>query len=282
VRALRDSTSWLHRPRGLRRRFRSDGYLFARGIVDRQRVDQLAVDVTDVLRELELLEGGDQALARFRATRSSFYRGLQRLESFHALASDPGLVGLVRVLVGDDAFAHPQRLLRAILPGIEELVTPPHQDYAYIRGTERTVTAWLPLKTCRVADGALRVLVGSHRRGPLPLLASPAVAGSRVDVDDADPDWASADLDPGDVLIFHSLTVHGAQPNTSASIRLSADYRFQSASDPVAERSLRPSGYPEVPDWPELLAGVSWDESRWLAVPEGVEIVAFDPATPTS
>ena len=34
MRALRDSTSWLHRPRGLRRRFRSDGYLFAREVDD--------------------------------------------------------------------------------------------------------------------------------------------------------------------------------------------------------------------------------------------------------
>ena len=33
---------------------------------------------------------------------------------------------------------------------------------------------------------------------------------------------------------------------------------------------------------PELLAGVSWDMSRWLAVPEGVEVVAFEPAGPAT
>ncbi len=280
MRDLRDSSSLVGRPRALRRRFSKDGYVYAPRLVDARRVHELAGDVMETLREHGLLEAGDGALDTFRRTRADYYRAVQRLESFHALANDPGLLGVVRALVGDDAFAHPQRLLRAILPGIPELVTPPHQDFAYIRGSERTVTAWLPLRTCRVADGALRVLVGSHRRGQLPIRPSDSVAGSCVDVDDDDPQWASTDLEPGDALVFHSMTVHGALPNTSPHIRLSADYRFQSASDPIAERSLKPSGYPQVPDWPELLEDVSWDRARWLSVPGGVEVVSFDAAGP--
>ena len=274
MRTLSDSSSLLVDASALRARFDDDGYLFCRHLLDASRVTRLAADVMEILADQGLLTGGDGALENFRETRGSFYQALQRLESFHAVPYDAGLLGLVQVLVGDDAFAHPRRLLRAILPGIPELVTPPHQDFAYIRGAERTVTAWVPLRTCLVVDGALRVLVGSHRRGHLPLQASPTVAGSRVDVDDDDPDWASADLEPGDALLFHSMTVHGALPNLSQHIRLSADYRFQSASEPVAKSSLLPAGYPQVADWPELLADVSWSRAKWLAVPAGIEVVS--------
>jgi hypothetical protein len=280
MRAMLDSSSLLGEPDALRAQFDADGYVFVCGVLDVEQVNLFATEVKGILRALGLLEVGEDALDRFRRTRTEFYAAVQRLELFHAIAHDPSLVGIVRALVGEDAFAHPQKLLRAILPGIEELVTPPHQDYAYIRGAERTVTAWLPLRTCRVADGALRVLVGSHRRGPLPLRPSSTVSGSRVEVDEDDGDWATADLEPGDVLMFHSMTVHGAMPNTSPRIRLSADFRFQSASEPIAARSLKPSGYPQVPDWPELLADVGWNPERWLAVEDSVTVVEFSSGRP--
>jgi ectoine hydroxylase-related dioxygenase (phytanoyl-CoA dioxygenase family) len=277
MRALHDSGRFLGDPRALAEQFAEDGYVLARSVVDRHGVEQLAIDVMKVLADQGLLTNDENALERFRQTRASFYIAVQRLESFHALSHDPKLMAFVRALVGDDAFAHPRRLLRAMLPRIPELVTPPHQDFTYIRGTERTVTAWLPLAPCRAGEGALRLLVGSHRRGQLALHPSDALAGAGVKVADDDPDWGSADLEPGDVLVFHSMTVHGASPNTSEHIRLSADYRYQSASQPVAEASLLPSGYPEVPDWPQLLGDLGWAE-RWLSVPNGVEIVGLDGA----
>jgi ectoine hydroxylase-related dioxygenase (phytanoyl-CoA dioxygenase family) len=274
MRELRDATSILGDAQSLRKQFDEDGYIYAPQLVDVDRVNALAADVMEVLDGRGLLVRNERALQTFRETRTSYYYAVQRLESFHALPHDPALLRVVRALVGDDAFAHPQRLLRAILPEIPELVTPPHQDYAYIHGTTHTVTAWLPLRTCRVKDGALRILVGSHKGGLLALHADPSVAGSAVDADDNDPDWASTDLEPGDALLFDSMTVHSAQPNTSDRIRLSADYRFQSASEPVADRALKPSGYPRVPDWPELLADLPGIE-RWVSVPAGVEITSF-------
>ena len=57
----------------------------------------------------------------------------------------------------------------------------------------------------------------------------------------------------------------------------------------VADESVRTSLVTRLAEskldrksWPELLAGVSWDTSRWLAVPEGVEVVAFEPAGPAT
>ena len=186
----------------------------------------------------------------------------------------------MRALVGADAFVHPRKLLRALWPGVPELTTTPHQDFPYIGGTPDTVTSWLPLRACLAGQGALRVLTGSHGQGLVKNVSSPGFAGSRADVDDDDPRWASADFRPGDVLLFGSTTVHGATPNTSERVRLSADYRHQSASEPVAAAELKPSGYPAVADWPELLDDVTWPSERWLSVPAGLDIVDAAPEDP--
>jgi ectoine hydroxylase-related dioxygenase (phytanoyl-CoA dioxygenase family) len=257
----------------MRERFAEDGYLLARGLLDPRCVGQLAASAMEVLRNLGVLTGEDHTVNALRAVNANLNSAMQRHEPFHALSHDPSLLRVARVLVGDDAFVLPQRLLRAIRPGIAELTTPPHQDFAYIRGSRSTVTMWLPLTPCRVGEGALRILVGSAARGLLPMKSSSTIAGFRVDVADDDPAWASTDFEPGDVLLFNSMTVHGATPNTSDRVRLSVDYRCQSASEPVVARSLKPHGYPEVPDWPELLADASWSYSRWLSVPRNIRIV---------
>ena len=44
--------------------------------------------------------------------------------------------------------------------------------------------------------------------------------------------WLTADYRPGDLLVFHSLMIHRALPNTSDRIRLSLDTRYQPLSEP--------------------------------------------------
>lgn len=276
MRELCDSMAFTSAPGALQERFDADGYLFLRGLIAASPLDELAAAVVRIMDDLDLPDAGPEVLERFKTTRVAFYTDLQKLEVFHAPSHDPRLLQVMRAIVGEDAFVHPQRLFRTVLPNIPELVTPPHQDYAYIRGTEQTVTAWIPVRRCAADQGGLRLLPGSHTRGVLPLVANTALAGSGVVVEDPDAAWATAEYAPGDVLLFHSLTVHGGTANRSANTRLSADYRYQSARQPVADRSLSPPGRPGVPDWPDLLATVPWDHRRWLSVPDGLRVVEFD------
>ncbi|MFM7225877.1 MAG: phytanoyl-CoA dioxygenase family protein [Actinomycetota bacterium] len=260
-------------PSLLRARIATDGYGLIRGCVDRGSVERLAVAVETIIDDLGLRSAPDVVEA-FRATRTPFYRALQRRAEFHEPTTDAQLRGSLQHIIGPELFAHPRRLLRTIPPGAPALVTPAHQDFTYIGGSADTFTVWMPLRACEPDSGALRILVGSHADGPQPHVARDAVAGSGVDVDDDDPRWAGTAFAPGDVVIFHSLTVHGGLPNRSSRWRLSADYRFQSTSDPVDPRSLLPSGHPAVPDWPELLAGTDWDRERLVGISPGLGITA--------
>ena len=48
------------------------------------------------------------------------------------------------------------------------------------------------------------MLGGSQEQGLLPIHAASGAGGLAVEVDDDHVDWASADYEPGDVLVFHS------------------------------------------------------------------------------
>jgi hypothetical protein len=103
-----------------------------------------------------------------------------------------------------------------------------------------------------------------------------------IPVDDDDPAWRTIDYQAGDVVIFHSFAVHGVIPNCTDRLRLSADYRYQSTSAPVARESLRPHYWPFVPGWSSLTRG--WDSFSSIETPADLTVVEmsdpFDQAMP--
>jgi len=57
----------------------------------------------------------------------------------------------------------------------------------------------------------------------------------------AENKWVLGDLECGDVLTFHSLTVHQGRDNlTPNRLRISFDYRYQPLSHPILRSSMSP------------------------------------------
>jgi hypothetical protein len=100
--------------------------------------------------------------------------------------------------------------------------------------------------------GGLQLCVGSHRHGVYEFRPALGAGGMEVTNMPTD-DWVGGPMQQGDVLIFHSLTVHKGLPNTSDRLRMSFDTRFQKVSDPIAPDSLEPHGK-ELITWPEIYA----------------------------
>lgn len=285
-----DSTPLLGDGEALRARLEEQSHLFFPGLLPSEDVMEVRRAVTDTLARLGwFVEGtdpmdarpGPKATGEGPAPTPTFheaYAAIQSLQAFHELAHAGPLVALSRALFDDEVLVHPRKICR-ITPGEDgRYVTPPHQDYPLIQGTVDVLTAWLPLGDCPDELGGLRVLAGSHRRGLAPIAPANATGGVTVEAADDDPRWTSADFVAGDVLVFHSLTVHAAKPNRSGSLRLSADYRYQPLSDPVVEGSLLPHYYPQIPAYPELTAG--WSDDWSVRTPDGVTIIDLDsPAT---
>ena len=184
------------------------------------------------------------------------------LESFHTLAHDRALWGLMEVLLGSDVLLQPSNIARMIFPSATEHTTPAHQDYVHIQGTPDVWTAWMPLGACPHSLGGLSVLTGSHKLGILPVSRSLGAGGLKSHTDDVDGEWVSSPFGLGDALFFHSHTVHRGLPNLSGNrLRLSVDYRYQRASDPVSDVVLTP--HQARLSWEEVYRGWKSDEFQY-------------------
>ena len=272
-----DSTPLLDRPEELRRRAEEDGFLFFRGVLDPAEVLAVRADIIEVLDRHELIDrryplneamANMETVGRYHPRQFAvgsvpmpIYKEIQKLRSFHALAQTPKLIRVFDTLFGCETFAHPRNIARVAVPHPELLATPSHQDYTYIQGDENTWTCWLPLGDTPRRLGGIAVLKGSHKAGLLAMHNSfQGFAKPGSILCGLDYDWYTVDYKAGDIVIFHSLTVHKALPNEiPGKIRLSCDFRYQPAKEPIAidRSSLVPHlatdyGWEDVyRDWPK-------------------------------
>ena len=253
----------------LRQQADCQGYLFFSALIDPTPILKIRSDIVSILQQVGWIDADTDPLQAFTSHQayvpgspefSRIYDMIQRQESFHSLAHHPSLFHIVESLLQADILLQPSHVARVIFPGQLEQTTPPHQDYVHIQGTPDVWTVWIPLGDCPQQLGGLSVLVGSHHLGVLPVSKSLGAGGLRADTQTAHLEWASSPFNCGDVLFFHSHTVHQGLDNLSGNqLRLSVDYRYQKASDPVMDRMLEP--HQGRLTWEEVYA--AWESDRY-------------------
>jgi ectoine hydroxylase-related dioxygenase (phytanoyl-CoA dioxygenase family) len=181
----------------------------------------------------------------------STYQEIFNLESFHALPHHPALLRVMNMIAGDRVLVHPKPIGRLIFPSCDRLTVHAHQDYRFMHGDPECFTVWIPLHDCPTDMGPLQILEGSHHFGfqnhndenlHVPEIPAGEAMGT---------DWVGGQINAGDVLIFHSLTVHAASPNRSNRLRISIDCRFQDY-----QRALNPANLAFAGE-----SGKSWEKT---------------------
>ncbi len=267
--SFRDSSGLLARPEALRERAAEDGYLFLRGLIpaaDVMRVRALVIAHCRAAGWLDPRATRDQGIVRAGLAPviegqsedwSRFYALLYTRREFHAFNQHPALMAACATLFDAPVLAHPRVIARTMFPGTSRWTTPPHQDCFYIGGTADTWTAWTPLGDCPSELGGLAVAAGSHLNGRQPVQPADGAGGMGI-LGSESLDWVTGEYQAGDVLLFHSHTIHQARDNhTSDRMRLSCDFRFQDARKPVHGDSLQPH---YGMDWTEVCASWPADE----------------------
>jgi hypothetical protein len=122
--------------------------------------------------------------------------------------------------------------------------------------------------------GPLQVAAGSHTGEVYEF----GIAGGAGGIEIKDPlegRWVSGDFARGDVLLFHSMTVHKGVPNRSDRLRMSMDVRFQLVSEPFNIDNANPDGQPL--SWEEVYADWRYDALKyyWQRLP--LTLKPFDP-----
>ena len=247
---LRDSTEALDDSGELRRRIAADGYLFIRGLIDRNAVLEARRAVLEHLQEKDALVAGTPLMEGVmpRAGRSVGVGRTARRPEVLRVLEGPELRSFYRRFYGEEPATYGFKWLRAV--GNEKF-TGSHMDVVYMgRGSERVNTVWIPFGDIPITQGTLVVCEASHR---LDSFARMRETYGRTDVDrdriegwfSEDPEeirdrfggrWLTADVRAGDIVTFGLYTLHGSTNNTTNRFRLSCDVRFQPASEPMDER----------------------------------------------
>ncbi|HEY0421326.1 MAG TPA: phytanoyl-CoA dioxygenase family protein [Acetobacteraceae bacterium] len=279
-----DSTDLAPDCAGLAARMQRDGYLFLRGLLPREEVARVQREVGALAREAGWL-AADRPVQEAVADQAGFcldpeprylevLRRINRLESYHALKHHPALGGLFERMLGGAILPHPRVLMRNIFPARDEITTKAHQDFPNVQGTEAVYTAWIPLIDIPMEAGPLQVAAGTHHDGVYDFGIAAGAGGIEIS-DPLDGRWVSGGFAVGDVLIFHSMTVHKGVPNRSDKLRMSMDVRFQLVSEPFNPDNANPDGQPL--SWEEVYSGWSSDALKyyWKRLP--LTLKPFDP-----
>jgi hypothetical protein len=227
----------------LRDEMDSRGYLLVRNLLPADDLKPLLSEIGRIIHSAGWLLHGHSPLDRIANASAAcgdpdplfkqVYEQVFNLECFHALAHHPTLRRVMNLLVGPDLLIHPKPISRLIFPNCERFIVHAHQDHQAIAGDAESFTAWMPLHDCPAELGPLQILEASHRFG---LQRADPETGFIPKETAHGGSWVSGRIDAGDVLIFHSLTVHAASPNVSDRLRISMDCRFQNY-----HRALNPS-----------------------------------------
>jgi hypothetical protein len=262
---LRDSSDAATDFPELRRRFASDGYLYMKGYLEREKVLAARAGLTSRLAAAGTLDPAYPAMDAI-VKKDAGYIFQPDLttgnEPVQKLLYSGRLTDFYRQFYGEDIRHYDFTWLRAIGPGKG---TNPHCDLPYMgRGTHKHMTCWLPYGDVTFDLGGLMILEGSFKRMDLlekyvyrdvdsycenkaaevakvkegkwaftgTLSHNPPAVRNKFG-----GRWLTAEYQAGDFLTFGMFTVHASLDNrTENRLRISSDTRYQRASEPIDER----------------------------------------------
>ena len=256
---LEDSNALLADMPALRERMRRDGYLFLRGLIDRDTVLQARKTILQHMDEHQVLSPDTPFLdgvmpAGGRSLRMMGRKGIVSHPDIVALLENQSLYNFFQTYFEEPAISFNYKWLRAV--GNEEY-TGAHMDTVYMgQGSSRLHTVWIPIGDIDVEQGTLAMCTGSNQ---LESFAKIRSTYGKMDVDrdkiegwfshnpmeiveNVGGQWATNNFKAGDVLIFGMHTMHASTTNMTNRYRLSCDIRFQPETDVADARWVGNSG----------------------------------------
>ncbi len=259
---MRDSNDILDNPDALRHRIADDGYLLIRGLHDKETVLTARHQILEKLDEKGMLAPDTPLMKGIfnpeypepTSTGSMGNIDLTHLPGFKAVVEGEPIMRFFQLLLGGAARTFDFKWLRTAGPGSG---SPIHYDIVFMgRGTKDLYSCWTPFGDVSLDMGPIVFCLGSNRFDKV----RETYGESDVDRDlieghfSDDPRevinkfggrWTTTTFSAGDVIIFSMYLMHASLVNTSNRIRITADTRYQLASEPIDERWIgkKPKGH---------------------------------------
>ena len=224
--------------------YEENGYLFFRDVLDQDSVAGARNAMLDIAAdEFGLSEKGDP---EGKWTGREYPPMSEERSCFEGISSTlvahPANQAVIAKVLGEEPMMVPIVQYRLYPPNGP--VTVIHQDGFFSPGIHDYKPLWIPLVPCPREVGGLMIAVGHNQKGYLHNIARQPPYPLPADMIDPDS-WATADFEPGDLLVVHPCSPHGSTPNRSDRLRVSFDTRVQSAKNPTTFRALVQSVTPQ-------------------------------------
>lgn len=250
-------------------RYERDGYLWLKDLLPRAEVLAFRRYFFARFADIGLLApGSDPVEGRANPRRPEGEGTRRRLmetvrsAAFESFCLQPQLWRFLDGFLDGMSYLHKRKMLRFTRPG-DPSSTGAHYDLIYLRGgTNRLVTAWIPIGDVPAFMGGLVYLEGSHGLGRrmeaefasanAALSAEERVSAFNKNMSETgwisknlpemaehfDKRWLFADYEAGDVVLHSPYTIHAATSNANPDgiMRLSTDIRFQNVTDEIDAR----------------------------------------------
>lgn len=259
---LSDCNDILEDTEALRNRLQEDGYLLIRGFHKREQVLNARMEF---LRKLEAMGRLDphafveDGVIGSENKGGMWGGGTEQLQpdfpQFLDVVNSPAVLDFFGRLLGGPAMTYDYKWPRAVAHGGN---TGAHYDVVYMgRGTKDLYTMWTPFGDIPLEMGTLAMCLGSQHftkikqtYGEMDVdrdnIATGWFSEDPVEiVDRYGGQWATTAFEAGDAIIFGMYMMHTSLNNSTNRYRISADTRYQLASEPVDERWIgrKPKGH---------------------------------------
>ena len=236
--------------------YHRDGYLFLRGVFTADEVREFQAEAarlltSDLVHENNLrtrprrLPSGQLEVERFDPV-------IDVSPLFHGVVHSERILEPLRGIFGEEAVLFKDKLIFKV-PGMSGYSM--HQDYAWWQpqggeselpgiDPDKILSVMVGIDAADAENGAIQLFPGRHRE----LLSTAGELRNMNDGESATLDRETAVLgqtQPGDVVIFHSLTPHGSDRNNSPRSRrqLYMTYNARSAGDVYAAQQIHYRNY---------------------------------------
>jgi len=210
--------------------FERDGVIHLPGVLDEKSVER-GREACAQVPAVETVEGSmaDEYFMKLRCW--------EKNQTFKQICTASALPGIAAQLVRSEKMNVLYDQMFSIAPSSGDR-TPWHHDLPYwpVRGAQ-VVTVWVAFDRVVAENGALEFIRGSHLwearyqafstgeesgDGFMPFESGVSDGVQPIpdfDLQRAEHDIVSFDLEPGDALAFHALSVHASRPNTTANMQ---------------------------------------------------------------
>lgn len=202
--------------------FEKDGFVILRKVFNENELSSIRDTLQRIVSYAEngLEDPFDKYYLRHRADQGVLYDLFQRHPEFDRMARNERILDAVAEAAGPDIFLYENSVVYK--PKGKQNGVPFHQDFISRVNEPVKYIAWMAVDRVTRDSGALKVVPGSHKKG---FLSWHRVKGEthhdRIDESELDlTGLMHVELEPGDVLIFNQLVVHGSDTMNTDSLRL--------------------------------------------------------------